>query len=310
MTDRLIIWLYAGISEYLALLIELYYYRYMFGSYNATSADNQQGRLGLITQEPSETTRQTSYYERSEVTSLAHIEPSLATLLGLLFTDGCVSPKGNSWRIYFAVKSKGLADIFTASIETSFGLSTGKVRYGMTKDGLHRRVVNSKDLGTFLVNNFGTFRTLAIEGKYPPTKLPVEALIQSKLVAVFLRAAFSCDGGVSLHVGRKQGILKESRWLVRTVFLSCVHPTLRRDYLSLLAYLGVSARDLSKDGKIRIESRNEIMKFYCSVGFLPGVEVTNDSKYWRGMEKQKLLELLITSYSNPSALYNLPKFNV
>lgn len=39
------IWPNAGTSEYLALLIELMYIRYMFGSNNAASADNQQERL-------------------------------------------------------------------------------------------------------------------------------------------------------------------------------------------------------------------------------------------------------------------------
>lgn len=41
------IWLIAGTSEYLALLVERTYFRYVFGSENVTSADNQQERLDL-----------------------------------------------------------------------------------------------------------------------------------------------------------------------------------------------------------------------------------------------------------------------
>lgn len=58
--------------------------------------DNQQERLRLIHEESSETTCQ-----------MSQINEELAILLGILFTDGCVSHKGKrSWRLYFVNKSK------------------------------------------------------------------------------------------------------------------------------------------------------------------------------------------------------------
>ena len=63
-------------------------------SENVSSADNQQERPHLqlnclSNEESSETTRQMSQYD-----------DSLCTLLGLLYTDGCVSPKyKSSWRL-------------------------------------------------------------------------------------------------------------------------------------------------------------------------------------------------------------------
>ncbi|MBI4253080.1 hypothetical protein HY623_02815 [Candidatus Uhrbacteria bacterium] len=57
------------------------------------------------------------------------IGKDLATLLGLLYTDGCVSPKKKeSWRIYFACKSKSLVDLFRSSMIGAFSLDAQRVR--------------------------------------------------------------------------------------------------------------------------------------------------------------------------------------
>ncbi|MGB9613344.1 MAG: hypothetical protein ACPL4K_04105, partial [Candidatus Margulisiibacteriota bacterium] len=94
---------------------------------------------------------------------------------------------------------------------------------------------------------------------------------------------------------------------IRTVFLACKHPQLRLDYLFLLHSLGIEARNVDKDNKIKIETEKDIRKFAKIIGFIKGVKISDHSKFWRRYEKQQVLEMMVSSYDNPSRFYNLPK---
>lgn len=232
-----------------------------------------------------------------------------ATLIGLIFTDGCLSPKGvNSWRFYFSNKSQRLVSIFKDSMMQEFALPEDRIRMDMTSDGLYRAIVDSKEAGTLLTSKFGTFRTLKYKnGKLPETKLPIEELVQHKVVPEFLRAAFSCDGGVSLYVARRKAKTKDAVWLIRGVYLACAHPKLRKEYIILLKSLGITACDAG-DGKVKIRDKENIEKFHQLVGFIDGVHITHTSRFWPNIEKQKLLEKMVDSYHDPKATYLLQQF--
>ena len=208
------------------------------------------------------------------------MDKKTATLLGLIFTDGCLSPKGvNSWRFYFSNKSQELVSIFKECMMHAFALSAERVRLDITTDGLYRAIVDSKEDGNLFTRKFGTFRTLRYNnGQLPNTHLPVEELIKHKVVKEFLRAAFCCDGGVSLYVGRSRKIMNKSKWLVRGVYLACAHPILRMEYITLLKSCGIIAHDAG-DGKVKIRDKKNIEKFYQSVGFIDGVRITHASKF-------------------------------
>lgn len=272
-------------------------------SKNAKGADNQQGSplFGIAEHDPSETTRQ-----------IPHITKELACLLGLLFTDGCVSRKGkSSWRIYFSNKPQALVDLFQDCIQKIFNLEADRVRLGKTKDGLIRAIVDSKEIGDYLVSRFGTFRSLKYsDEELPDTRLPVLELKQSGCASEFLRSAFSCDGGVSLYPAYRAGKQGGTTWLIRSVYLACAHNKLRADYMELLEHLGIFAREVSKDGKIKIERKEDIVRFNKTIGFVERTQITHTSQYWGTCEKQYLLDLLIKSYGNPSSVYNLPQFTV
>jgi hypothetical protein len=270
----------------------------------ASGADNQQGsplsdpkRVGY---DPSETIRQ-----------MPRMTRDLAILLGLLFTDGCVSPKGrSSWRIFFANKSQSLIDLFRRSILRAFSLEPHQVRIGKTPDGYFKAVVDSKDVGDYLTINFGTFRTRRFrDGKWPNARLPVEELLESGFANIFLKTAFSCDGGLCFYPAYRKGSRGGSKWLIRNILLSCAHPKLRRDFIVLLKSLKIEAKEIPKEGKIRIQRENSIKRFYREVGFVRGVKATNASKFWSGCEKQYILELMVSSYGNPSKIYNLSRFH-
>ena len=239
------------------------------------------------------------------------ITKNIASLLAILFTDGCVSPKKkNSWRIYFSSSSEVLIQLFRDCIINIFGLKEERIRIDLITDGFYRAIVDSKKIGEYLVSKFGTFRTLKYKnGKLPEAKLPIDQLIASNVVDEFLKVAFSCDGGLSFYPVHREGVRGGTKWMIRTVFLTCHHAKLREDYMFLLQSLGIQARNVSKDGKIKIEDKNNIRKFWKLVGFVKGVKITKHSKFWKDYGKQDLLDLMISSYGNPSRIYNLVKFN-
>ena len=243
---------------------------------------------------------------------IPQMNKELAQLLGLLFTDGCVSRKGrNGWRIYFVNKSKSLVKLFRDCMVKVFGLDKERIRIGKRADGFLKAVVNSKEIGNYLVTMFGGFRTLKFRnGKLPNIKLPISKLQKNDCATEFLKVIFSCDGGLCFYSAYRTGKQGGTRWLIRTVFLACSHPQLRKSYSRLLKELGIQTRNVSGDGKIKIETERDIKKFYKLIGFLPGVKITDHSKYWRGYEKEQVLKLMIFSYNNPSKFYNLPKFHL
>lgn len=261
------------------------------------SADNQQATINKLLMGASETKRRIPQKQ------------ALAILLGLLYTDGCVSPKGGSWRIYFSNKSIHLITLFRDCVVNAFKHEQPRVRIGLTSDKFHKAVVDSKAIGNYLVSNFGTFRTLKFEnGRLPETALPIKFLHESGEIIPFLQAAFSSDGGVSFYPAERSGKNGKTRWLIRTVFLACAHPKLRADYLVLLKDLGIQAREVPADGKIKIETEENIRKFKKSVGFVSGAFITLHSKYWNGHEKNQVLKYMVASYANPSKFYRLTRF--
>ena len=190
-----------------------------------------------------------------------------------------------------------------------FALPSSRVRLDITKDGLYRAIVDSKESGDEFTRRFGTFRTLRYRnGEHTKAHLPNKELLQHKVAPDFLRAAFSSDGGVNLYVARRKGTRGGTQWLIRGVYLACVPPRLRKEYCQLLKALGIRARNVAKDGKVKIETEKDIRSFYKKVGFIDGVHITHTSKFWPDIEKQELLRRLIESYEVPRSVYSLRQF--
>ncbi|GIW69812.1 MAG: hypothetical protein KatS3mg101_0559 [Patescibacteria group bacterium] len=254
----------------------------------ASSADNQQERLHLLNsdEESSETTCQ-----------ISSCDESLSKLLGMLYTDGCVSPRHkSSWRIYFSSSSFTLIREFRRNIRSVFGLDLKRVRISKVGNRLWKAVVDSGEIGSFLVDTFGTFRTLNFcNGGVTDAKLPISYLERGRTAVPFLRSAFSCDGGVCFYAANTN----KGRFLIRNVFLACSHDGLRRDYHHLLKMLGISSLNDCCDKKVKITGRGNIIAFRDVIGFIAGVRVTKHSKCWCNTQKNEVLKALIESYDNP-----------
>jgi len=302
------IWLYAGIPEYFKLDVDFGHcsgnteLMPRLSSENALNADNQQG-TPILSETPQ---RLNAKYPKS-------ISREEAILLGILYTDGCLSKKSkNCWRFYLSNTSFGIIKYFKNSMMKVFGLNEKRIRISQKEVNgkpFYKAVVDSGYCGSILTARYGTFRTLAYKdeggkGIYPLTKLPFNSDSNLKIVSLFLKAAFSCDGGVNLYVANAS----RYKFLIRNVFLSCKHPQLQLDYFDLLKLFGVKAKILKKDNKLRLQGKDNLMRFYNKIGFLTGVQITQHSAYWQGWEKNKVLKLLLSSYGRPETVFNMPRF--
>jgi len=251
-------------------------------------------------------------------------QEAYARLIGILYTDGCISPKGTSWRTIVSNNSSAIVDSFQESVQTYFKKSVRRAVRGK----LHLAVLDSKEIGQQLVERHGTFRTeschanqgcpflrggrkpclrcepvLFAETHYPPASLP--AFGSEAEISAFLQSAFGCDGGVNLYVARRG----RTRWLIRNLYLACKHPTLIHQYLNLLVQLKISGRVSLQDWRVLIQGQSNLVRFADKVGFLSGSIIGANSPFWCGRTKLDILKLLLDSYGNPSSIYDLPMFS-
>ena len=246
-----------------------------------------------------------------------------ARLVGILFTDGCVSPKGNSWRVIVSNNSPAVVEAFEEAVAACFGLPIRRTVRGK----LHVGVLDSQEVGRLLIERYGTFRTESCQShqgcpylrggskpcrqcspvefdgtSYPPASLPIFS--SDAEVAVFLQSAFSCDGSVNLYLAYRGRI----SWLIRNVYLACKHPILIFQYASLLGRLGIEARVNQADWRVMIQGRNPIQRFADLVGFLSNAIIGANSPFWHGRCKSEVLNLLLESYGCPQRIRDLPQF--
>lgn len=234
----------------------------------------------------------------------------MATLIALLYTDGGISRHHlASWRIFFANSSYEAIELFRQCLVKIFRIPPERVRVSVVLKKYYFAVLTSKVIGNFLVKYFGNFRTLKFRnGTFPIASIPIQKIIKSDKIRVFLRTVFSMDGGVKFYSVRDKTSIRKRRWLERNISLACHHPTLRKQYLRLLRSLGIKAINIESDKVVKIRGRENLEKFANEVGFLKGIKTTSHSKFWAGIEKNKVMKFMINSYKNPAKYISLLSF--
>ena len=228
----------------------------------------------------------------------------LIILAVLLLTDGSVSFAKGTAEISFTSNSKKLQKMFKKLSKNIFNVKKFIVK--KSKANVPTIKFYSKKAGETLVNLCNTFRTKACltfpqcpylkRKKERPCKVcnPIEEngvkfprVIMNtnpwpkKLICEVLRVAFTTDGAICVS-RRKSGRVEIA------ISLKCYNPSLRKIFAELLNKVGISYT-ISREG-IKIRKRSEIIKFGKMIGFIPGVKIGRDSKYWKGREKLKVLK--------------------
>lgn len=225
----------------------------------------------------------------------------LGVLVGMLLTDGCVA---SSKFLIFHNKSEVMHKLFQRQVTKIFGRVHFTER--VEKNGTKRTQVTSRKIVKKLLTlcKIETFRRKQFEnGEFPEVRLPsfIKKLSRDMRLKI-LQIIFSADGSVSVSVRWHK---RNKNWEIRRrVELSCKHPQLRKDFLELIKSVGLSPR--ISGNNITIEKKEDILKFAKEIRFIPGVKIGGDSKFWKGFEKNQILDLAIKSLSLKKK--NLEKF--
>ncbi len=218
----------------------------------------------------------------------------LANLIGLLLTDGSVRFGSRTYRIIYAGKSEELHKIFRNLMKRLFGLKNFYER--IDNKGVKITQYSSKETGEILVNLCNTLKTKSLQTypiTYPKIKLDIfKELTRNELKEVF-KLMFSADGGVVLGVKWHK---RFNKWeLTRRVILKCSHPGLRKFYRNLLKQkLDINTKEW--DSSIAIDTKNDLYKFAKEIRFVNNLKVSDKSLYWKGYEKNKVLDVLLKTY--------------
>ncbi len=140
-------------------------------------------------------------------------------------------------------------------------------------------------------------------GNYPLAKIP-DFIMNGSLNQKrwFLRTYLSCDGGMCFQIWQTG---KGEIFYIRTwVGIACKHPGLINDLMKLLKSMNFNPQRISSGVALW---KSDIPK-YKEIGFIDGCCAVH-GKFWKGVEKNKLLELacLIREFGSHLVPYKLRK---
>jgi len=124
-----------------------------------------------------------------------------------------------------------------------------------------------------------------------------------------IRIALSNEGGISVTTKMNKNQIKLSSRL----FLSCAHPKLNSEWKSILKDVGLNF-NISKSKQTwsgvygLYTAKKDNIKFFKELGgFIEGVKIKQNSKYYGGVEKNKLLKICLqnSKFKNMAEVKNM-----
>ncbi len=195
------------------------------------------------------------------------------------------SKKGNCYRITFTSLDKVLIDFVQALIAK---LSCFNPAISKGREGVRTVRISDKKLGEKLFALSPEYRTFPINKNLQPTiKFLYGKNLKTKCWA--LRFAFTTDGCISLSNRGKPELN-----------LACYNSNLSEEWLNFLGLFGINSHiaKCRKSGQgvsgVRIYDSKSIYAFYKLGGFIEGVKISKKSARYLGMQKNRLLEKVVT----------------
>ena len=234
-------------------------------------------------------------------------------LVALCLSDGGVGFSSETMYIHFTNNSQVLLEMFKNEVRK---FSQNKIHKQIKPRGITLRVFD-KNLVDQLLKISPSYRTRACnhfpfcpfikegdlkykigehdhfesnDSKYAEIIIPEEIFQTSADKSRFLRIYASCDGYPSIFP-------RSNSWsaVERIVAIVCHHPSLKQRLHELLDDLNVN--HTVKPNSLEMRSQEAITQFNKKIGFIRGVKMTGNSKYWEGIEKNEILRKIIESYS-------------
>lgn len=233
-------------------------------------------------------------------------------LVALCLSDGGIGFSSSTMYIHFTSSSNVLLDFFKREIRK---FSNAKIHVQHKPRGTTLRVYD-KDLVQDLLAISPSYRTRPCNHfpKCPilkkKEKIPTygihEHLFHNGLVfaevaipedlfrtqldkARFMRIYTTCDGYPSIFPRKHSWSAVE-----RMVAIVCHHPFLKKRLHEILFNLRIPHK--IKPYSLVMRSQDAIRKFKEKIGFVDGVLMTGNSRYWRTYQKNEVLDIILKSY--------------
>jgi len=222
-----------------------------------------------------------------------HLHEKLSKLLAVfLLTDGYMKKGGG---VMLICTDEVLQNYFLTLIKESYGL-TPTVNAYMKKG--KETIVHSKAVASKLLELSPSYKTCPwnINPKtYFQGPQPSLSFLENEEIDVLkevIRIAMSTDGTASAEFPRNMVYPK--------LEFACAHPILVKEWqvifdkAGIKTYLLQSKITWSKVKGLGIKELNSIRRFIEIDGFIEGVKITGKSRYYAGITKNNLLNLLFT----------------
>ncbi|MBL7160394.1 MAG: hypothetical protein ISS93_00900 [Candidatus Aenigmarchaeota archaeon] len=222
-------------------------------------------------------------------------------LVALCLSDGGVGFSSGTKYIHFTNQSPILLDLFKKEIRK---FSNSKIHKQIKERGITLRVFD-KNLVKNLLEISPNFRTKPVDHhpvnrkiqeittlngiKYPKIRIPNDIFISKRDKSEFLRIYASCDGYPSIFPRKYSWSAVE-----RIVAIVAQHPIIKKRISELLTEFDINHK--IKMSGVFMRSREAIIKYKENIGFVDGVRMTGNSKFWKGVTKNKVLDIISKSY--------------
>jgi len=229
-------------------------------------------------------------------------------LVSLCLSDGGIGFSSETKYLHFTNKSNVLLNMFKNEVRK---FTSNKIHRQVKPRGITLRVFD-RDLISELRKISPSFRTkpcnhfpicpvlknnLQNEHKHiklngtiwSEIKIPENLFRNKRDKSEFLKIYISCDGYPSIFPRKDSWSAVE-----RIVAIVCHHPILKKRLSQLMTDLKIP--HTIKENSLEMRSKDKIEKFKKKIGFVDGVKMTGNSKYWEGLTKNEVLNKIIKSY--------------
>jgi len=222
-------------------------------------------------------------------------------LVALCLSDGGIGFSSGTRYIHFTNQSETLLKFFENEIRK---FSDAKIHRQIKERGITLRVFDinlvrellsiSPNFRTKSCNNYpkckpGCLHELVDSASWPIIHIPEDLFGTKNDKTSFLKIYASCDGYPSIFP-------RSGTWspIERIVAIVCHHPKLKLRLSELLD--DVEIPHTIKRYSLEMRSRDAIEKFTKKIKFLDGVEMTGNSRHWKGYKKNDILFKIVKSY--------------
>ncbi|OGI12451.1 hypothetical protein A3K64_04365 [Candidatus Micrarchaeota archaeon RBG_16_36_9] len=218
---------------------------------------------------------------------------TIPILASLLITDGSLNYKKN--QISFTSTDFTLINIFTDLIK----LNSKIVPYlSKRRNGIFESYVFDAELCKKLLllspsYKKSPYKNQSKEDYLKESQPTIEFLFNQneEVKRKCIQTAMSCDGFITTSYDKGKNIRN-------TIGLSCSHPCLIYEWKNLLESFKIDMHIVKNERYwagygCLLSSSSKVIKNFSSIGFIPEVKITGKSKRFKGIEKNKMLELAL-----------------